>query len=139
MGPLVHVLSHHRRFHRRLILWFTVSALTVHGRRGTSPVRLTSHFPQVTTRTTMTFDEPANRICWTPTILSRYRIAMFHRSAVVDTPPRPMCRPLRSCFLAPSLPPFKVTLAAYLHKMKFEKQVPDRYGPAWVGFDHPDG
>jgi hypothetical protein len=40
---------------------------------------------------------------------------MFHRSAVVDTPPRPKCRLPRSCFLAPSIPPFTVTLAAYLH------------------------
>ena len=39
-----------------------------------------------------------------------------------------------SCSLAPSLPLFKVTLAAYLHKMKFEEQVLDRHGPAQVGF-----
>ncbi len=39
-----------------------------------------------------------------------------------------------SCFLAPSLPLFKVTLA-HTSKMKFEKQVLDRYGPAQVGFD----
>ena len=33
----------------------------------------------------------------------------------------------------------KVTLAAYLHKMKFEKQVLDRCGPAQVGFDRNSG
>ena len=40
----------------------------------------------------------------------------------------------RSCSLAPSSSLFKVTLAAYLHKMKFEEQVLDGHGPAEVGF-----
>jgi hypothetical protein len=45
----------------------------------------------------------------------------------------------RSCFLAPSTPLLRVTLAAYLHKMKFEKQVLDRHGPAQVGSNHHCG
>ena len=45
------------RFHHRLIRWLTADA--VHsdcGRKGTSPVKLTNHFPQVKPPTTLTLD-----------------------------------------------------------------------------------
>jgi hypothetical protein len=41
--------------------------------------------------------------------------------------------PPRTLFPGSFATTVKVTLAAYLHKMKFEKQFPDRYGPARVG------
>ena len=50
-------LSRHLGFHRRLIRWLT--ACTVHssnGRKGTSPVRLTNHFPEVNPPTTLTLE-----------------------------------------------------------------------------------
>ena len=41
--------------------------------------------------------------------------------------------PPRTLFPGSFATTVNVTLAAYLHKMKFEKQFPDRYGPARVG------
>lgn len=37
-------------------LAYRTAALAVDGRRGTSPVKFTSHFPEVTTPNTLAFD-----------------------------------------------------------------------------------
>ena len=68
------------------------------GRRGTSPVRFTSRFPEVTTRNTLAFDRQltvsADRrrsfeVGWTD---------VLHRSAVAGTPPRPNVLPPQVLF-----------------------------------------
>lgn len=49
--------SHYLGFHRRLIRWLTVSTVhCVDGRRGTSPVKLTNHFPEANPPTTLTLE-----------------------------------------------------------------------------------
>jgi hypothetical protein len=84
------------------------------GHRGTSPVKLTSHFPEAKTPTTLAFDERL-----TVSAARRRSFKALDRHA---SPSRggwhsaeaESCFLPRSCFLAPSLPLFRVTLAAYL-------------------------
>ena len=81
--------SRYLSFRRRLIRWLTADA--VHsdcGRKGTSPVKLTNHFPQVRPPTTLTLDRQltvsaADRRtveCWS---------AVLHHFAEAGTSSRP--------------------------------------------------
>ena len=101
------------------------------GQRGTSPVKLTSRFPEATTPSTLAFDgrltvsvgRRGTFLAWSP---------MLRRVEEVGIPPRPnrAASPglvpwlLRYHFRDTScIPPF----------LKFEEQVLYRYGPAQVG------
>jgi hypothetical protein len=58
------------------------------GHRGTSPVKLTSHFPEAKTPTTLAFDERLT-VCAARRRSFKAWTAMLHRVAVAGTPPRP--------------------------------------------------
>ena len=63
------------------------------GRRGTSPVKFTSHFPEVTTRNTLAFDNQLTVSADRRRSFEFVRTAVLHRSAVAGTPPRPNVLP----------------------------------------------
>ena len=55
--PLVRIAMRCLGFRRRLIRWLTAAALTVGRTKGDLTGQLTSHFPEATTPTTLTFDD----------------------------------------------------------------------------------
>lgn len=105
---------------------------SLRGRVGTSPVKLTNHFLEVKSSDTVAFDRQltvyaACRRSFerSPCFIKAGRLAL--RLGRIVVPPQVLS-------LAPSIPLFKVTLAAYLHKMKFGVQFLNQHGPAQVGF-----
>jgi len=106
------------------------------GREGTSPVKLTNHFPQVNPPTTLTLEQRLTVFAATRRT-SRYGPPCF-------THPRRLALRLGRIVNPPKvlLPGFFDTTfygdtSCLPPKLKFEEQVPDRYGPAQVGFGHP--
>ena len=103
------------------------------GRVGTSPVKFTNHCLEVNPPGTLTLDRlltvsAADRRSFeveSPCFTHSWGLALRLGRNV---------NPPRALFPGSFVITVNVTLAAYLHKMKFEKQFPDRYGPARVGF-----
>ena len=117
-------------------LAYRTAALTADGRAGTSPVRFTSHFLEVTTPTTLTFDERLTVCAGAPMILRVAGPPCFNHTRGLTLRPGRIAPPPQVLFPGSFAITIKVTLA-HTSKLKFEKQVLDRYGPAQVGFDRP--
>ena len=109
------------------------------GHRGTSPVKLTSHFPEAKTPTTLTFDGPltvsaARRRSFKgvgPPCFTESRWLALRRGRIVFPPQVLFPGSFATTFYGDTscVPPL----------LKFEKQVLDRYGPAQVGFNRHCG
>lgn len=107
-------------------------AVVLHGRVGTSPVKLTNHFLGVKPPVTMTFDRQLTELAAyrrsferSPCFINLGRLAL--RLGRIVIPPQVL-------FLGSFVITVKVTLAAYLLS-KFGEQFLDQFGLAQVGFD----
>ena len=106
--------------------------------RGTSPVKLTNHFPQANPPTTLTLERrltafvAARRTseCGPPCFTISRKLAL--RLGRIVNPPRVLFPGSFDTTVygdTSCIPPF----------LKFEEQVLDRHGPAQVGFGHRGG
>ncbi len=108
------------------------------GRVGISPVKLTNHFLEANPPTTLTLDRRLT-VSAADRRSSRCRSPCFTISRKLALRLGRNVNPPQVLFLGSFAATFSVTLAAYLHKIEFGKQVLNRYGPAQVDFDRHFG